>query len=123
MDNRERLSAIVDRIQDQAGVTQVYGEPVTHDGKTVIPVAKVAYGFGGGYEADGREGVNSTDEQDDGTEGGGIGGGAWATPVGVVELTDEDTRFVSARDRKTRAIVAGVCLVLGYVLGRKSGST
>jgi uncharacterized spore protein YtfJ len=32
-----------------ATVKAVFGEPVHAAGRTVIPVAKVAYGFGGGF--------------------------------------------------------------------------
>ncbi|SFC51787.1 hypothetical protein SAMN05444422_109191 [Halobiforma haloterrestris] len=40
MNHRERLSATGDRILDHAGVTQVYGDPVTHDGKTIVPAQR-----------------------------------------------------------------------------------
>ncbi|QLG50613.1 GerW family sporulation protein [Natrinema halophilum] len=119
MNHRERLSAIGDRIQDHAGVTQVYGDPVEHDGKTIVPVAKVAYGFGGGYESEGREDVDTAGENRDAGEGGGMGGGVWATPIGVVEITNQETRFIPFGDTRKRAVVAGLCFVFGYVLGRK----
>ncbi|MFB1064690.1 GerW family sporulation protein [Natrinema sp. H-ect4] len=118
MNDRERLSAIVARIQDHAGVTQVYGDPVRHDGKTIIPVAKVAYGFGGGYESKDREADTAAEKREDG-EGGGVGGGVWATPTGVVEITNWDTRFIPLNDIKKRAAVAFLCFALGYLLGRK----
>lgn len=118
MNDRERLSAIVARIQDRAGVTQVYGDPVVHDGKTIVPVAKVAYGFGGGYESEGGE-VDTADEKREDGEEGGLGGGVWATPTGVVEITNRGTRFIPFDDPEKRAAVAFLCFALGYLLGRK----
>ena len=50
-----------------ANVKAVYGEPIAAQGKTVIPVAKLIYGFGGGA---GTGGVGNS-----GTRGEGGGGG------------------------------------------------
>lgn len=71
-------ATLLERLADKLGgraseaVAAVYGKPVTVDGVTVIPVAKVSFGFGGGagraVEA-GRTG-----------DGGGGGGGAEARP-------------------------------------------
>ena len=43
--------AILQSVKDSvlaANVKSVYGEPNTAQGKTVIPVAKIMYGYGGG---------------------------------------------------------------------------
>lgn|GEM_PF-6813597 len=42
------LDRMAERLGAAAGVKSAYGEPVERDGVTVIPVAKVAWGFGGG---------------------------------------------------------------------------
>jgi uncharacterized spore protein YtfJ len=42
------LQSISERLQNSASVEAVYGDPVTAEGKTIIPVAKIRYGFGGG---------------------------------------------------------------------------
>jgi uncharacterized spore protein YtfJ len=39
-------------VGSSAAVKAVFGEPVHATGTTVIPVAKVAYGFSGGFGAD-----------------------------------------------------------------------
>lgn len=80
----------------------MYGAPVTAHGKTLIPVAQVAYGFGGGFGED---------------AGGGLGGGVAARPVGVVELGPEGARFIVFRDRRTLAVAALAGLVLGVLIG------
>lgn len=118
MDRGERLSSVVERIEEHASVTAVYGDPIKHDGKTIVPVARVAYGFGGGYGSQAQEGAQAENEEQQGGEGSGMGGGVSATPSGVVEITKDETRFISFGDKKKLAAVAGVSFVFGYLLGR-----
>ena len=94
-----------------ANVKAVYGEPIAAQGKTVIPVAKIIYGYGGGAGtgAVGNAGVRS--------EGGGGGGGARAIPVGVVEVSAQQTRFVPITDRRKLAGAAVMGIGLGLWLG------
>ena len=94
-----------------ANVKAVYGEPIAAQGKTVIPVAKVIYGYGGGA---GTGGVGSSGPRG---EGGGGGGGARAIPVGVVEVSDLHTRFVPITDRRKLAGAVAMGIGLGICLG------
>ncbi|WP_254530802.1 GerW family sporulation protein [Natrinema gelatinilyticum] len=119
MNSGDRLSAFVDRVQDHAGVAHVYGDPITHNEKKIIPVARVAYGFGGGYGPEDGEDAEALSNERENSEGAGMGGGVWATPAGVVEITDANTRFISYNEKMKLAIVASICLILGYLLGRK----
>ena len=48
MSIQELIQSISERVQTTASVKAVYGEPITAEGKTIIPVARVRYGFGGG---------------------------------------------------------------------------
>jgi uncharacterized spore protein YtfJ len=100
------LESLKESILSHANVKAVYGEPVAAQGKTVIPVAKVIYGYGAGA---GTGGVGDSHAHG---EGGGGGGGARAIPVGVIEISDQQTRFVPITDRKklTAATVAGIGL-------------
>ena len=63
---------LVEEVTSAASVRQVFGEPVMHGERTVIPMGRIwtAFGFGGG-----KSGAEA-------------GGGGWvsARPVGVVEL-------------------------------------
>ncbi|WP_338729448.1 spore germination protein GerW family protein [Haladaptatus sp. DJG-WS-42] len=108
------IQPLVEQLRSAASVSSVYGEPVEHADKTVIPVARIAYGFGGGYGS--SDGVGENAEGDEG-EGAGGGGGVAALPVGVVEITDTDTRFIRFNDRKRaiRGLFFGV--VIGLLLG------
>lgn len=105
------LQSLKESILSQANVKAIYGEPVAAHGKTVIPVAKIMYGYGAGA---GTGGVGTSSARG---EGGGGGGGAWAIPVGVIEVSDQQTRFVPISDRKrlTGAVLAGIGL--GMLLG------
>lgn len=110
MRTKELIDSAVDHLRASAGVKTVYGEPVVVDGKTIIPVAKVA-------SRQGKEAIA--------TEAGeGAGGGVAAKPVGVVEISGQETKFVPFGQGKrlawTAVIGSGVGLVLGLLLGRRS---
>jgi uncharacterized spore protein YtfJ len=99
------LETILEPISRSASVRSIYGDPISVNGKTIIPVARIAYGFGGGS---GRK-QNQSNPQ----EGEGGGGGVYAQPVGVLEVTETETRFIALSDRKR---LAGAALV-GFCLG------
>ena len=98
------LQSLKESVLGQASVKTVYGEPISAQGKTVIPVAKITYGYGAGA---GTGGVGDTSARG---EGGGGGGGVRAVPVGVIEVSDQPTRFVPITDRTklTGAVLAGI---------------
>jgi len=100
------LQSLKESILSQANVKAIYGEPIVAQGKTVIPVAKIMYGYGAGA---GTGGVGDTSARG---EGGGGGGAVRAVPVGVVEISDQLTRFVPITDRKrlAGAVLAGIGL-------------
>ena len=49
MENINFLETLATRLGQTATVKNVYGEPIIAGDKTIIPVALVMYGFGGGY--------------------------------------------------------------------------
>src|SRR5438445_12087863 len=100
------LQSLKDGILGQASVKAIYGDPIVAKGITIIPVARISYGYGAG---DGTGGVGDTSARG---EGGGGGGGVHAVPVGVVEVSSLDTRFIPISDRKklTGALLLGVGL-------------
>jgi uncharacterized spore protein YtfJ len=120
MSAKQLIDGAVEHLRTSASVKTVYGVPIVVDGKTVIPVAKVAYGFGGG-SGTGTAGKNGHGIP---LEGEGAGGGVAAKPVGVVEITGQETKFVQFGQPKKLAIMAlvgtGLGLVLGWLLGRKA---
>lgn len=89
MNATDVLQGISEALGTTANAKSVFGEPIHADGKTVVPVAKVAYGFGGGFGS-GKDGSHP----DRHGEGGGGGGGVRAFPAGALEITSTATRFV-----------------------------
>lgn len=85
---QEIIQLIVDRFQGAATVKTVFGAPIEAKGKVVVPVAKVAYGFGAGS---GRGGKPESENEQGGS---GAGGGIMVRPAGVLEITQEETRFI-----------------------------
>jgi uncharacterized spore protein YtfJ len=104
------LQSLKESVLGQASVKAIYGEPISAQGRTVIPVAKIMYGYGAGA---GTGGVGDSSARG---EGGGGGGGVRAIPVGVVEVSDQGTRFVPITDKKKlmSAVLAGVGLGLWF---------
>jgi uncharacterized spore protein YtfJ len=104
MDFQELFRSLV----NQAGAKTVFADPVTTADRTVVPVAKVRCGFGGG----------SGKKASDSSEGGGGGGGFVAHPLGYIEITYAGTRFVAINDPLNVAIAAATGVCIGLFAGR-----
>ena len=118
MNIKELLASISDRVQSSASVTAVYGEPFVAEGKTIIPVARVRYGFGGGG---GTQIVQPATEEGDAhpQTGGGGAGGVDVSPIGFIEVTPDETRYVSFETRKRIIRAAVFALLLAFILLRR----
>src|SRR5450830_1922832 len=103
------VNSILDRIRATARVELVYGEERKIGEKTIIPVAAVAYAFGGGGGGGAGSGPahNGHSEDAAGVGGGGGGGSVRVSPVGVLEVTEDQTRLVPILDW-TRIITTGL---------------
>jgi uncharacterized spore protein YtfJ len=85
------LERLAELVGSRAGVQAVFGEPVRHDGRTVIPVARVRWGFGGGGGiADGSPNGPAS--------GSGGGGGVAADPIGYLEIGPDGVAFRPIRE-------------------------
>jgi uncharacterized spore protein YtfJ len=109
---QEILQSMAERFASTASVKQVFGEPIERGGKTIIPVARVQYGFGAGYG--GGEPAGSEVGRPLAGGGGGGGGGVKAKPVGVLEIGDAGTRFIRFIDPVdiVKACVGGLVALL-----------
>jgi uncharacterized spore protein YtfJ len=116
MDVKETLEALAERLQT-TGVRTIFGDPISAEGRTIVPVARVAYGFGGG----GGSGKRPDQSRDASGEGAGGGGGVRAVPAGVIEITAEQTRFLSFDDWRPLAVAAALGFGLGVVLSKWAG--
>jgi uncharacterized spore protein YtfJ len=95
----ERLAK---RVGENFGAATLFGEPVERGEVTVIPVARAAWGFGGGSGPEAAGGA-----------GGGGGGASW--PVGYIELRGSETRFRPIFDLRPLILAAASGLAAGLV--------
>lgn len=102
MENVNFIENLAARLGQNASVKSVYGDPIVTDGKTVIPVAQVAFGFGGGFGEKKKKNHLPGNPQSEflenekglAGEGAGGGGGMYAKAKGVYEITGQQTRFI-----------------------------
>lgn len=113
MSGTEMLQKIGETLGSTATVRSVFGEPVHVEGKTVVPVAHVKYGFGGGF---GRP--DKSVSEPGSTTGGGGGGSVRACPAGALEITSANTRFIPFLDLRPLAIAFIAGALLGKLAGR-----
>lgn len=105
----ERLLDTFGALREEANVNACFGEPVTVEGRTVIPIAKVGYGFGMGAGhaaaiAEVEERIEEIEKAPNGPGGG--GGGVTSSPLGVIEVTSQGVRVEPIIDEQKIAIVA-----------------
>lgn len=97
-------------LREKANVNVAFGEPVTVEGRTVIPVAKVAYAFRMGVE----RGTMAEEETAEGTADSGGGGGMLARPLAVVEVTPEGAWVKPIIDEQKLALAGA--LLAGWIV-------
>jgi uncharacterized spore protein YtfJ len=102
--------ALVDQMSQRIGEVVngrlIYGDPIERDGTTVIPVARVRFGFGGGSKnPEGR---------------GGAGGGAQIAPVGFIVMSPRGASFRRISRRMPVLPLAAIA-VIGLVVARLAG--
>jgi len=108
------LRLLGDHLQVGASVRNVYGDPVNVGGRTVIPIARVSYGFGAGG------GVGASKEAEPERGGSGGGAGMSARPVGALEITETGTRFIPFIDPVRLGVALMVGLLIGLTIGHRS---
>jgi hypothetical protein len=99
--NVARMTNVAETLAESVrsrGVQLAYGEPIEAGGTTILPVALVTYGFGGGSDVE---------------HGGGGGGGGLAVPLGVYVTRGESTRF-----HPNPIALIGVMTPVVWALGR-----
>ncbi|NUR42600.1 MAG: sporulation protein [Streptomyces sp.] len=105
------LERLAEKLGGKATVGAVYGEPITRDGVTVVPVARVSFGFGGGA---GQESGAARS-----ADGGGGGGGVDARPLGYIEIRNGTAVYKPIRDPWVDIALPLAAMVVGIV-GSKS---
>ncbi len=118
----EELVQSISELPDRMGAGACFGSPVERDGHTLIPVARISFGYGMGFGR-GSGGDSKGDgfghEGDSGEgEGGGGGGGGSSTPVAVIDVTRDDVAIKPIMDpmRVTMSSLALAAWVAFWVL-------
>lgn len=115
MENEKSLDILASHLEKNASVKNVFGEPITANGRTIIPVAKIAFGLGGGSGHKGFKKSMDSSVAEGTTElpqGSGTGGGMCAWPKGVYDVSDKCTRFIPADS--TRHLLFG--FIAGFLI-------
>jgi uncharacterized spore protein YtfJ len=87
---KETLSSIIEELKAIASTKTVVGDPLTLDGKMVVPVSRIMVGFGvGGGEGEGAK-------KRGGFAGGGAGG-ARIDPIGFIIIDGEKISFLPTK--------------------------
>ena len=114
----QSIESTLRSFQESLSVKTAYGEPVSANGLTVIPVSKVRFGFGGG----GGGGAGGEAEQAGEGYGGGMGGGGDVTPIGYVEIGDSGTRWVPLEPPRGEVFLRMLALAPAFIpTGRGRG--
>jgi len=112
----DRLAKLVEALGGKATAEALFGAPVEREGVTVVPVARVRLGAGGGF---GRGPRRTKAETVEGEQVGyGQGGGLQASPVGYIELRGGQASFERIDDPvRTLAVVLLIPLVAAVASG------
>lgn len=115
-----QVDEVMTAARDALTVSRVFGEPIERDGITIVPVANVMGGGGGGegtpteMGAQGAAGGESGEGMGarHGASGTGVGFGMRATPAGVYEIKDGQVRWIPALDVGRVALVGQLVAIV-----------
>ncbi|MBS1788415.1 MAG: hypothetical protein JST85_11875 [Acidobacteria bacterium] len=100
------VEQLAEKLGANATVKTIYGDPIERGDMTIIPVAKILYGFGGG-EGDHK-----------GYGGAGGGGGIKVTPIGFIEMKEGEAKFRPIRNSAMTIALAVAGGIAGVLLMR-----
>lgn len=108
------LETTIEKVKDLVNVSTIIGEPIKVDGGvTIIPVSKVAYGFGSG-------GSDFPSKSNQEIFGGGGGAGVTITPVAFLVIDsygNVDIKHITAFDNAAERVVSLVPEMFDKVSG------
>jgi uncharacterized spore protein YtfJ len=107
----EEMVRRIGTISEDVGAGVCFGSPVERDGHTIIPVARVSFGYGMGFGGgSGSKGVPSEfgTGHAEGGEGGGGGGGGRGTsdPVAVIDVSQGEVQVTPITDSTRIALTS-----------------
>jgi uncharacterized spore protein YtfJ len=111
------IESFVARADEALSVRRVFGEPINKNGLTVIPVARVTGGGGGGEghapQTEGAEGVAA-----EAVTGVGGGFGLRAQPAGVYVLKGEEVSWKPAVDINRLMLGMQIVAIVALLVAR-----
>ncbi|VFA99710.1 spore germination protein GerW family protein [Nocardia cyriacigeorgica] len=103
----ERLAV---QLGGKASVRRAFGEPISAEGVTIVPVARTGFGFGGGTGGESSAAKVGA--------GGGGGGGAEVRPLGYIELRNGTAVYRPIRDPWVDVALPVAALLIGVTAPR-----
>ena len=102
----------IDNLKNVINTSNVIGKPIDINGKTIVPVSKVTFGFVTG----GAEYSTSQDKDSELPYASGSGGGVNIVPIGFLMCEDDDYKFIKVskndgEDKWTELIEASIRMV------------
>ena len=98
---KETLSSIIEELKAIASTQTVVGDPLTLDGKMVVPVSRIMVGVGvGGGEGEGAK-------KRGGFAGGGAGG-ARIDPIGFIIIDGEKISFLPTKPGRFEGFIESI---------------
>ncbi len=116
METSELVKELIEKLKTQTSSKLLFGEPIVKDSKTVIPVGKISVCTIGNFNifrrCNWRKDENcETNDSHENIE---------VKPVGVIEITEEETKFIPIRDLKKTALIFSLGLFVGlFLFGKK----
>lgn len=126
MENKDLIDNLVNCLGENATIKKVYGDPIEANGKTIIPVAQMTFGLGGG-RVQNKQDKASTDIEDQSNGEGkeaskkksSGGGGVSIKPKGIYEITDQDSRFIPANQNRRLQLAGFIGFAICYLFFRR----
>lgn len=111
---------IASELKTFATTESIVGEPITLEGKIIIPVIKLKMGFGGG-------GGEDTGERKHGGTGGGGGGGVSVEPAAFITIVGDEISVLSPKGGKFEKLAEAIPSIVSKIMevhhGKKQESS
>jgi len=116
----DRVSRVMERLLEAADVSKVYGEPIAHGERLLLPVAEIVAIAGFGLGSGGGVAVQRQGQKSRGSGGGGGGGGrTLARSVAVVVASPDGVEVKPVLDFTKIALAA--LTAAGFVMAAWKG--
>ncbi|MCS3924399.1 GerW family sporulation protein [Methanosalsum natronophilum] len=99
MDLEDLIKNISGDLEKLITTKTVIGDPIQAGNKTIVPITKVSFGFGGGGSTDANKKETASDF------GGGGGAGAKLDPIGFLVVSDEEVRLLRISEKTDLGIL------------------